>query len=173
MGDVDYYLPGLAAYNNGLIKYTLKWKKLENALTPDANNAAPAMRVIGSEILPYPDSLPSSSNFPQPETSSYDPLFKSTPYTITENGPRVGTLIVGRGQAVTGGQLFNPVVLTEIVLPNGTSYKFSYNVYGEMDKVVYPTNAYDKYEYMVRRQRPRRPKAKRRISSLIFRHSEH
>src|SRR5438445_6632741 len=43
--------------------------------------------------------------------------------------------------------LFNPVVLAEIVLPNGTSYKFTYDVYGEIDKVTYPTGAYDKYTY--------------------------
>lgn len=43
--------------------------------------------------------------------------------------------------------LFNPIVLTEIVLPNGTSYKFSYNVYGEIDKVIYPTGGYERYQH--------------------------
>lgn len=55
------------------------------------------------------------------------------------------TLVVGRGQ--TGGQTFNPVVLTEINLPDGTSYRFSYNIYGEIEKVVYPTGGYDRYVY--------------------------
>lgn len=44
-------------------------------------------------------------------------------------------------------QLFNPVVLNEIVLPNNTSYRFTYNVYGEIDKVVFPTGGYERYRY--------------------------
>lgn len=148
VGNFDYILPGLAGVNNGEIKYTFKWKKLENALTPNADDSTtPALRVIASEVLPYPDSLPSSGNMPEPETAPYEPLFKSTPLGYTETGVRVGTQIVGRGEDIGGGQLFNPVVLTEVVMPDGTSYKFSYNVYGEIDKVVYPTNAYEQYEH--------------------------
>jgi RHS repeat-associated protein len=44
-------------------------------------------------------------------------------------------------------QLFNPVVLSEIVLPNGQSYRFTYNVWGEIDKVVFPTGGYERYQY--------------------------
>ncbi len=47
----------------------------------------------------------------------------------------------------SGREIFNPVVLSEIVLPNGTSYKFTYNVWGEIDKIVYPTGAYERFEY--------------------------
>lgn len=43
--------------------------------------------------------------------------------------------------------IFNPVLISEIVLPNGTSYKFTYNVYGEIDKILYPTGAYERFEY--------------------------
>jgi RHS repeat-associated protein len=43
--------------------------------------------------------------------------------------------------------VFNPVVLKEIVLPNGQSYKFSYNAYGELDKMIYPKGAYQRYQY--------------------------
>ena len=43
--------------------------------------------------------------------------------------------------------VFNPVVLNEVVLPNGTSYKFTYNTYGEIDKIAYPTGAYERYLY--------------------------
>jgi RHS repeat-associated protein len=45
------------------------------------------------------------------------------------------------------GQPFNPVVLHKIVLPNQTAYTFTYNVYGEIDKVVYPTGGYEKFSY--------------------------
>jgi len=44
-------------------------------------------------------------------------------------------------------QLFNPVLLSEVVLPNGQSYKFTYNVFGELDKIVYPTGGYERFQY--------------------------
>jgi RHS repeat-associated protein len=48
---------------------------------------------------------------------------------------------------VTAGGLFNPVVLNEIILPNGKKYVFNYNVYGEIDKVTLPTGGYYRYKY--------------------------
>jgi len=36
------------------------------------------------------------------------------------------------------GVPFNPIVLNEISFPNGTSYKFTYDVWGEIDKIIYP-----------------------------------
>ena len=42
---------------------------------------------------------------------------------------------------------FNPVVLTQIKLPDGSSYRFSYNVYGEIERIDYPTGGYEKFEY--------------------------
>jgi hypothetical protein len=44
-------------------------------------------------------------------------------------------------------QLFNPVVLHKIILPNGQEYKFTYNIYGEIDKVVLPSGGYKRYSY--------------------------
>jgi len=35
--------------------------------------------------------------------------------------------------------LFNPVVLAEIVLQTGKSYRFTYTVYGEIDKIFLTT----------------------------------
>src|SRR6185436_7836452 len=59
--------------------------------------------------------------------------------------PSSYTYVVGRGQPQNS--LFNPTVLAEIVMPNGQSYKFSYNNYGELDRVFYPTGGYQRYEY--------------------------
>jgi len=42
---------------------------------------------------------------------------------------------------------FNPVVLKEMVLPNGKSYRFSYNSYGEMNRIEYPTGAVERFRY--------------------------
>jgi RHS repeat-associated protein len=42
---------------------------------------------------------------------------------------------------------FDPVVLTEIILPNNQKYKFSYNHYGEIVRIDYPTGGYEKFVY--------------------------
>lgn len=49
------------------------------------------------------------------------------------------------------GALFNPVVLTEIILPGAAGsqpkYKFQYNSYGEITNIEYPTGASERFEY--------------------------
>src|SRR3712207_6402530 len=45
------------------------------------------------------------------------------------------------------GSIFNPVVLYQVQLPTGQSYTFTYNAYGEIDKVQLPTGGYERYEY--------------------------
>ena len=45
------------------------------------------------------------------------------------------------------GSAFNPVVLHEIVLPNGSKYKFQYNKFGEMTKIEYPTGGSERFTY--------------------------
>ncbi len=42
---------------------------------------------------------------------------------------------------------FNPIVLSKIILPDGTAYRFSYNVFGEIDKIYLPTGGYERYLY--------------------------
>ncbi|HEY9284951.1 MAG TPA: RHS repeat-associated core domain-containing protein [Pyrinomonadaceae bacterium] len=48
---------------------------------------------------------------------------------------------------VCAPQIFNPVVLAEIELPTGQKYRFTYNVYGEIDKVSFPTGGYERFTY--------------------------
>lgn len=43
--------------------------------------------------------------------------------------------------------VFNPIVLTKITLPNGQSYQLKYNLYGEIEKIIYPTGAYERFLY--------------------------
>src|SRR6266852_4356325 len=133
-----YTPPGFA------VPYTFRWKNLAEALTPDpATGQLPTREPIASNYLPYPNQSPTNyqgNNYPQ---------FLSTPtlfHTDTATDEDLAyTYVVGRGQIQ--GELFNPVVLSEIVLPNGLSYKFSYNIYGEIDKVIYPTGAFERSEY--------------------------
>ena len=43
--------------------------------------------------------------------------------------------------------VFNPVVLTKITLANGQSYGFKYNLYGEIEKIIYPAGGYERFAY--------------------------
>ena len=51
------------------------------------------------------------------------------------------------GQTVPVPVRFNPVVLEEIRLPNGTSYSFRYNRFGEISKIVYPSGVYEEFDH--------------------------
>jgi len=140
--DYSYSLPGL---NGSTVVYTLKFRALSDSLTPDAFGQFPTLRPMGDYYLPNPSSPPTSytgSNFPQSTTGST--MFVSG-YSDPEELANTYTYVVGKGQS--GSSVFNPVVLKEIVLPNGQSYKFSYNAYGELDKTIYPKGAYQRYTY--------------------------
>lgn len=64
--------------------------------------------------------------------------------------PAETALFHGDGWArVMGHILFNPVVLTEIELPTGQKYKFSYDVYGRIEKITYPTGGEEVFQYGV------------------------
>jgi RHS repeat-associated protein len=140
--DVQYIVPGLSNSDHPELTYVFKWRRLQDVLSL-TNGKAPDLKVMASEVLPYPNNPPASGNFPEAQPLGYDSLFQSIePYDDNEL-PNYKTFLVGRGQP--SGQLFNPVVLAEIVLPDETSYKFSYNLYAQIDKVTYPTGTYEKY----------------------------
>jgi RHS repeat-associated protein len=139
----DYYYtpPGMPA------PYIFKWRNLSSALTPDAQGQTPPLKAMSSHYLPSPGSDPTNQNsYNFPQASGLTSLFYSDYGDESADNPDLTyTYVVGRGQGA--GQTFNPVVLAEIVLPDNSSYKFSYNVYGEVDKVIYPTGGYNRSEY--------------------------
>jgi len=49
------------------------------------------------------------------------------------------------GTGLPPGIPFNPIVLTKITLANGQSYQFKYNVYGEVEKIIYPSGGYERF----------------------------
>lgn len=136
--DIQYTLPGV---NGTTAVYTFRWRYLkdpntgESVITP--TNPDQQLRNASDYYLANPTSPPTNpagGNYPQGPVGSR--LFNSTESTD-------GTMEF----VLSPNQLFNPVVLAEIVLPNGSSYKFNYNIYGEIDKVIYPTGGYERYEY--------------------------
>jgi RHS repeat-associated protein len=143
--DYPYAIPGVSGTQ---ITYTLKFKNLSDALTP----GSPARLPVGDYYLPNPAQTPgdyNSSNFTQATQGTS--MFVSGMSDPDEMDYQTYTRVIGRGQV--GSTAFNPVVLAEIVLPtlNGVvqSYKFSYNNFGELDKVIYPTGSYQRYQYGV------------------------
>jgi YD repeat-containing protein len=48
---------------------------------------------------------------------------------------------------IISNSLFNPIVLSEIELPNGQKYKFGYDVYGRIEKISYPTGGEEFFQY--------------------------
>lgn len=117
--DKSFSVPG---FNGGTLSYTMKWKKLEDVLTNP------------SDVLEYMGDTGNSGT-----CGTYFP--PASPSLFVSTGDETQVLMSTR--------IFDPVVLAEIVLPNGKSYKFTYNIYGEIDKVIYPTGAYDKFAYDV------------------------
>ena len=100
------------------LTYTFKWRRLVDVRTDSGQALRPkGDRVVNSCVL----------------VSS---LFTSPGYCGTDEDHRI-----------TSSADFNPVVLHQIVLPNGSAYTFTYNIYGEIDKVVYPTGAYEKFTH--------------------------
>jgi RHS repeat-associated protein len=115
--DKSFSVPG---FDGGTLSYTMKWKKLEDVLTNP------------SDTLEYMGDTGNSGT-----CGSYG--VGASPSLFASNGDDT--------QVMMETHVFDPVVLAEIDLPNGKSYKFTYNIYGEIDKVVYPTGAYDKFAY--------------------------
>ncbi|HUR98219.1 MAG TPA: RHS repeat-associated core domain-containing protein [Pyrinomonadaceae bacterium] len=145
--DYNYSIPGLGGVARS---YIFKWRNLADVLTPQAGGA-PGLKYVASHYLPNPAAPPTDSNagnFPQTQSANQS-LFQSAyvpPEEETNLPPYpVPVLVVGNGQSA--GQLFNPVVLAEVAMPDGSSYKFTYDEYGELDKVVYPAGAYEEYDY--------------------------
>ena len=141
-GNYTYSLPG---FNNSSLNYTLKFQSLSATLMPDAQGQPPALKVAGDYYLPDPNSTPTGpggSNFPQPTSGA---TLYASGYSDPEETTQSYTYVVGRGQS--GSSLFNPTVLAEIVLPNGQSYKFLYDIHGELTKITYPTGGYQRYQY--------------------------
>src|SRR5437868_10851887 len=109
----------LPGVGNTTINYTLKWRNLGDA---GVLTTAEPLRYKGDSGCP-----PGSGGAFSPS------LFSSDTVTRTCIG--------------NSSELFNPVVLYQIVLPNNKTYTFTYNIYGEIDKIVLPTGGYERCEH--------------------------
>jgi hypothetical protein len=122
-GDQTYTMPGLTG--SSPVSYTFYWKKLKDtsASTSALTDFSQDLKFLGAH-----SSFPHSNS----PTSRPSALF----------GSDYDAWVID-----TSTTPFNPVLLTAIKLPSGQMYKFSYNIYGEIDKVYYPTGGEEKFEY--------------------------
>jgi len=118
-GSVHSETHSLPGLNGAPLDYTFELQLLQDVLEPDLiTGVTPPLHRLGDM-----DKFGTSIHSPS--------LFQSEP------GSRV----------IDGALLFNPVVLRRIILPNGTSYTFGYNQYGEITRVVLPTGGYERFRY--------------------------
>jgi hypothetical protein len=120
-GVSTYSLPG---FNGSTRTYEFTWARLEHSLS-DQSQSQLSLRCIGQV-----------SGFAKPLVSTW-------PEGRLLLFPNVGDL--WRGRAFD--PLHNPVVLRQIKLPTGATYRFGYNVYGEIDRIDYPMGAYERFVY--------------------------
>jgi RHS repeat-associated protein len=112
------YTYNLPSTTSTPVSYTVRWSKLEDALT------------IANDPLRY--------------VSNMTPSGPGDSFTL-----RSPALFDGSDPNRLYGEVdkFNPMVLAEITLPNGQHYLFTYNVWAEITKVVYPTGAYERFDH--------------------------
>ena len=149
VGVIDANLPGL---DNQIQDYKLVWLPLkpagcENSTDPNcgaAGGEVPGALENQGEILHYtmPRSCFGNTSTPVP---AGEMLFGAAELGYRTCGSfRVEDV---NGTPTTVPIRFNPTVLAEVRLPNGKSYKFKYNRYGEMTKIIYPAGSYETFLY--------------------------
>ncbi len=131
-GGSDYYWTVPTA-QGGAATYVFRWRSLGQTLT----DTTQALNYIGPYMLNYPIQYPhlvpvgGPSLFGDGSTGGISPFAWVLSPRFNGDPP----------------ELFNPGVLSEIELPNGQKYRFTYNVYAEIDKVYLPTGGYRRYRY--------------------------
>jgi RHS repeat-associated protein len=113
--DEYYSIPGVGGVS---LTYTFKWRYLTDVRTDPSQ----ALRPKGDRLNVY--------------------NCQRVPSLFTSPSLCGG---LDEDHRIISPELFNPVVLHQIVLPNGSAYTFTYNIYGEIDKVIYPTGGHEKF----------------------------
>ncbi len=121
-GTQTYEIPGLGGQNP--IEYTLHWKQLKGSTAGE------------SALTDFNDSLRYYSNY----SFANNTWQTRSPGTYLFEGEYSSRITPTDDQ-------FNPILLTEVELPTGGSYKFSYNVWGEIDRIEYPTGGVETFSY--------------------------
>lgn len=119
---IEYSMPGMTG------TYKFHWKKLkgDSAAESGLTDFNQDLKHTGDKIA-----MGNNGNWTVRDPGTY--LFSSTFDSYVKSSSTV----------------FNPIVLTQIELPTGQSYKFSYNIYGLIERITYPTGGEEKLTYQV------------------------
>jgi len=145
IGSHPFTLPGLAGQP---VSYTQAW----NYLKPNGCVDGTEQNCVDSALENPTDPLYNQGTDTCEDRSQDHPLSPSL-FTVDPPpymGPQSNEInrwydITNKIRQCFG--LFNPAVLTEVGLPDGTKYRFRYNRYGEITKIIYPTGAYERFRY--------------------------
>ena len=119
-GTQDYVMQGL---NGGSMIYKLYWKQLKGSTSS------------ASGLSDFSQSLKYAADHAGMNTAPRD-----ASQTLFQSGG--DDWIIDGG---VGAVLFNPIVLTAVEMPNGQKYEFSYNIFGEIERILYPTGGEEKF----------------------------
>ncbi|MCW5957365.1 MAG: RHS repeat protein [Pyrinomonadaceae bacterium] len=141
-------LPGFGT--NGTQSYKLRWLHLKpvpctTETTTNCGAQEGALENQGENLYFYSAKTCFGSSEVSVDPNNLYPgeiMFPSNGIGIRSCNPGTG------GTASTNQPLrFNPVVLAGIEMPNGKTYEFKYNQFGEITKIVYPTGSYETFVY--------------------------
>ncbi|MFN0278972.1 MAG: RHS repeat domain-containing protein [Pyrinomonadaceae bacterium] len=135
----EFILPGI----NPLTPYVVKWKRLGNSFAPRPTPYA--LHYVGAQDgshhtpSPYPTPVLFANSSIDVACTSYSSNFL---YVRKDNWE-----LDYDDLNVDPTSKFNPMVLTDIKLPNGAKYEFEYNPFGEIEIIRYPAGGHEKFEY--------------------------
>lgn len=129
---------GVKGINNADITYHVEWKKLKDVF----EDSETALHYSGRDACSAIQDNPVSPS-----------LFENAPVdNRTDHHAGNVNIAVTIKQRTCAGflgdpALFDPPVLASISSPDGKKTEFKYNEYGEITKIIYPTGAWEKFEY--------------------------
>ncbi len=118
----------------GTATYIFRWRLLSESLT----DTTQPLHYIGPVMMKFSGGYPFIESVPGPS------LFGESSLGLGADRP---AYVLALRFSPGPPELFNPGVLSEIELPNGQKYRFTYNVYAELDKIYLPTGGYKRYRY--------------------------
>ena len=133
----QWSLPGIGGNN---LNYTFVWSGLRNdatgqtVLTNPNNPADPNTWNPGLGVNPLKYMAPHNEDITQ--------FFSDHLFNLESSTAEHNNFVVQNSS-----NRHNPYVLHQIMLPNNQKYVFTYNIYGEINKVILPTGGYKRYEY--------------------------
>jgi RHS repeat-associated protein len=129
-GIQDYFMPGMTGQNP--INYKFHWKKLKDTTATE------------SALTDFSQNLKYVADFTQPPGNNIPPP-RNGETTLFLSG--WSSWVVDTYTIANVPAIFNPILLTAIEMPNGQMYRFSYNIFGEIDKVIYPAGGKETFIY--------------------------